>query len=133
MRFELIPDAHSAQLTFLFCLHSPLLGTKWVSRLVRNDPLPQGAYDLVRETEYGTENMVSHKTVIVTKQKLSSVRCRGLKCLNCTLEEGRRLGEGHAGRHGAGSCKGWRTRLSVARFGGCGGSNLTVERIKFGT
>lgn len=33
--FELIPDAHSVQLTFLFCLQSPLLGTKCFSRIGR--------------------------------------------------------------------------------------------------
>lgn len=51
----------------LWCKVSGLAG------LVRHDPLPQGAYDLVRETNYRKNNIVSHKTVTVIKQKLSTV------------------------------------------------------------
>lgn len=48
--------------------------------------------------------------------------------LNCTLEEGSRLGKDTE----AGSCEVWGRGLGGARFGSCGGGNLSIKRIKAG-
>lgn len=44
-----------------------------IAGLVKHEPLPQGAYDLVREIDYRKGNIVSHKTITVIKQKLSTL------------------------------------------------------------